>query len=56
MCSIRKRINEVIGLYWWSHILEYSVVEGDGHDTVPLVLEEVLASNEWVIVIAIKMI
>ena len=26
--------------------LEESVVESDGHDTVPLILEEVLASNE----------
>ena len=27
--------------------LEESVVEGDGHDTIPLILEEVLASNEF---------
>lgn len=50
VCSIRKRIDEAIGPLVESR-LEESVVEGDGHDTVPLILEEVLASNEWVIVI-----
>jgi len=45
VCSIRKRIDEVIGPLVESR-LEGSVVEGDGHDTVSLILEEVLASNE----------
>ena len=44
--SIRKRIDEAIGPLVESH-LEESVVEGDGHDMVPLILDEVLASNEW---------
>ena len=45
MCSIRKRIDEAIGPLVESRF-EESVVEGDGDDTVPLILEEVLASNE----------
>ena len=45
VCSIRKRIDEAIGPLVESR-LEESVVEGDGHNTVPLILEEVLASNE----------
>ena len=43
--SIRRSIDDAIGPLVESR-LEESVVEGDGHDTVPLILDEVLASNE----------
>ena len=43
--SIRRSIDDTIGPLVES-CLEESVVEGDGHDAVPLILDEVLASNE----------
>ena len=43
--NIRRSIDDAIGPLVESR-LEESVVEGDGHDTVPLILDEVLASNE----------